>query len=260
MKFLYSFDELETTLYQVLSNSVADALEYCHAKVPGWEEIDISGTCKFLRIINILFDRMNSKSPFGKFLNSPLGSLNKDEIFNDFVAGESYILSLGMQPLTSSAATDEPQNKKIKSDMLVVSGPRKKGFIGFLVNMITYKKLYEIYIHTGHLKYLLTYKTSQDHVEHLFCSIRGSLGKNSNPTTKEFTTSLKKILLGATHHSQFSNCLFRTTVQLFPFLLVWKKHLLPTKLVQTLEKIARLRNTLNPFPLFQSTSQTSLST
>ncbi len=86
----------------MLSNSFPDAQEYCQAKVPGWEEIGISGTCKFSRSINMLFDRMNSKKNFGKFLNSPLRSLNKDEIFDDFLAGESFILSLGLHPLTSS--------------------------------------------------------------------------------------------------------------------------------------------------------------
>jgi hypothetical protein len=73
----------------------------------------------------MLFDRTNSKKNFGKFLNSPLRSLNKDEIFDDFVAGESFILSLGLHPLTFSVANDEPQNQKIRSDMLVVTRPRK---------------------------------------------------------------------------------------------------------------------------------------
>jgi hypothetical protein len=48
---------------QVLSNSVAEALEYCQTKIQGWEEIDVSGTTKFLPNMNTLFDRMNSKNP-----------------------------------------------------------------------------------------------------------------------------------------------------------------------------------------------------
>jgi hypothetical protein len=192
---------------QVLSNSVADALEYCQAKVPGWECRDVSGTCRFLRVFNMLFDRMNSRNPFGRLLKSPLKTSSKEEIFKDFASGESFILSLTVQP--SRQASCEPEMKKMRSDGLVLDGPRKKGFIGFLVNMRTYKKLYELYIQTGYLKYLLTFKTSQDHVEHLFCCVRGSLGKNNNPTTREFTTNLKKIVLGATHKSQFANCLIQ---------------------------------------------------
>jgi hypothetical protein len=145
----------------VLSNSVADALEYCKASVPGWEDVDVSGTTKLLRTFNNLFDRMNSRSPFGKFLHSPLGNRSKDEIFSDFAKGEAFILSLTMQPLMPSTSHGELQNKKLKRDIMVVCGPRKQGFIGFLANIITYKKLYEIYVQTGHLRYLLTFKTSQ---------------------------------------------------------------------------------------------------
>ncbi len=43
------------------------------------------------------------------------------------------------------------------------------------------------------------------------------MGKNNNPTTKEFTTSLKKILLGATHHSQFLICLIQDDSAIIPF-------------------------------------------
>jgi hypothetical protein len=195
---------------QVLSNSVADALEYCHAKVPGWEDVDVSGTCKYLRVFNMLFDRMNSKNPFGKFLKCPLGTSSKEEIFNDFAVGERFIFSLAMHPC--DPPHDEPEKKKLRTEGLVLSGPRKKGFLGFLVNIATYKRLYDLYIHTGCLKYLLTFKTSQDHVEQLFCCIRGSLGKNNNPSTMEFTNNLKKILLGATHSSKFANCLIQDSI------------------------------------------------
>jgi len=201
---------------QVLSNSVANALEYCHAKVKDWENKDVTGTVKFLRIIDMLFDRMNSKNPFGKYLKSPLSVFNKEEIFKDFAIAEAYILSLGTREPTLEAANGEPQVKKMRTDSLIINGPRKQGFIGFLVNMATYKKMFELYIQTGYLKYLLTYKTSQDHVEHLFCAIRGSLGKNNNPSTREFTTSLKKILLGATHHSEFSNCVIQDDTAVVP--------------------------------------------
>jgi hypothetical protein len=68
---------------------------------------------------------------------------------------------------------------------------------------ISYEKPFEIYIQTGFLEYLLTLKTSQDHVEHLFCCIRESLYKNNYPSTNEFTTGLKKIVLEASHHSQY---------------------------------------------------------
>lgn len=113
--------------------------------------------------------------------------------------------------------SDEPIAKKRKvSENLVVSGPRKKGFLGFLVNMKAYEKMFQTYVQTNHLQYILTFKTSQDHVELLFSSIRGSLGKNNNPTTIEFTTNVKKILLGAEHSSRFSNCLLQDDIEMLP--------------------------------------------
>jgi len=208
----------------------------------------VSGTCNLLRTINALFDRMNSRNPFGKYLQSPLGMLSKDEIFNDFAAGEAYILSLTMQPLLLSDSTDEPKSKKMRSDILIVSGPRRKGFLGFLVNMITFKKVFEIYIQTGHLKYLLTFKTSQDHVELLFCSIRGSLGKNNNPTTREFTTSLKKILLGTTHHSQFANCLLQDDSEIIPFSSSLEETFKINEEVLESEEICQVREYIDALP------------
>jgi hypothetical protein len=106
---------------QVLSNSVSDALQYCHAQVPGWERIDVSGTCKYLRIFNMLFDRMNSKIPFGRFLKSPLGTSSKEDIFKDFAAGKEFILSLTIQ---SSA-----QRKQMFKESQAAPSPSPIGFI-----------------------------------------------------------------------------------------------------------------------------------
>jgi hypothetical protein len=65
-----------------------------------------------------------------------------------------------LRPSNSQHPDDEP-NKKIKTESLIVCSPKKKGFLGFLVNVLSYTRLYEQYIQTGLLKYLLTYKTSQ---------------------------------------------------------------------------------------------------
>ncbi len=113
----------------------------------------------------MLFDRMNSRSPFGKFLKSPLSAYTKEEIFQDFAHGEAYIRSLRTEPVQHGTDTGEPQAKKAKTEALILNSPRRKGFIGMLVNIGSYKKMYELYIQTGYLKYLLTYKTSQVKIE-----------------------------------------------------------------------------------------------
>lgn len=62
---------------QVLSSSVADAIDFLrnsgNAKFVGSE-----ATIEFIRLIDRLFDTMNSKSPFGTYFKSPLTVHNKD--------------------------------------------------------------------------------------------------------------------------------------------------------------------------------------
>jgi hypothetical protein len=114
---------------QVLSNSITEALEYCQTKIQGWEEIDGSGTTKFLPNMNTLFDRMNSKNPFGKLLHSPLCTASHDEIFEDISRGQRFILSSTLRPSNSQHPDDEPEKK---TESLFVCSPKKKGFLGFL--------------------------------------------------------------------------------------------------------------------------------
>jgi hypothetical protein len=48
---------------------------------------------------------------------------------------EHFILSLGMQHFVPKAENEEPQSKKTKTEMLLVSRPKKRGYLGLLVNM-----------------------------------------------------------------------------------------------------------------------------
>ena len=50
---------------------------------------------------------------------------------------------------------------------------------------------------TQPLKYLLTYKLSQDHIKHFFGCVRSHGGCNNNPTARQFTAIYKRLL---THH------------------------------------------------------------
>ena len=53
--------------------------------------------------------------------------------------------------------------------------------------------MYEYYIDTGYLEYLLTFKFSQDPLENMFSTIRGSLGYNNNPTVAQVCTFYEKL-------------------------------------------------------------------
>ena len=47
---------------------------------------------------------------------------------------------------------------------LLVKGPRKSAFMGFVVTMKSIMYIYQCYVKTNHLQYLLTFKFSQDHL------------------------------------------------------------------------------------------------
>ena len=64
-----------------------------------------------------------------------------------------------------------------------MSGPRKKGFLGYLINIQSYEAIFKLYAEEKqYLKYVLGHKLSQDHLEMMFGTIRSSLGLNNNPT------------------------------------------------------------------------------
>ena len=56
------------------------------------------------------------------------------------------------------------------------------------------------------LKYILTYKMSQDNLELFICAMRSSLGCNNNPTARGFTPSYKKMLVGHEIQGIGGNC------------------------------------------------------
>ena len=74
---------------------------------------------------------------------------------------------------------------------------RKTGFIGFLVAIKSFKGIFHdlVEVEDAPLKYLLTYKFSQDHLELFFGAIRAAGGSNNNPTAAQFTGIYKRLLL-----------------------------------------------------------------
>jgi hypothetical protein len=83
----------------------------------------------------------------------------------------------------SAPAPLEPGAKKPKKEVRVVDGPRKKGFLGFIINFQSYTGLFNKYVEEKQfLASILGHKLSQDHLEIMFGTIRSSLGLNNNPT------------------------------------------------------------------------------
>jgi hypothetical protein len=64
--------------------------------------------------MNTLFDRMNSKNPFGKLLHPPLCAASHDEIFEDISKGQRFILSLTLRLAMATLA----KRKRTKASII----------------------------------------------------------------------------------------------------------------------------------------------
>ena len=70
------------------------------------------------------------------------------------------------------------------------------------------KQIFHDLIEVPHapLKYLLTYKFSQDHLELFFGAVQSSGGFNNNPTAQQFTAAYKRLLLRSSIEGTNGNC------------------------------------------------------
>lgn len=84
----------------------------------------------------------------------------------------------------------------------------KTGFLGFLVCLENLKVLFSRLIETKMMKYIATYRLSQDHLELFFGCIRQRGGYNNNPNVVHFKSAYKKLLNHYELQNHFrGNCL-----------------------------------------------------
>lgn len=172
---------------QVLSTSVADALQLClNEKIPEFEGCE--ATITFIRTFNDLFDILNSRSIKHKYLKQAMNPSNFDIMRRKLEEAKKYILQL-----------------REKAGTPIYMSARKTGFKGFLICIESALKMYNHLVvndTTSVLKYLPLYKVSQDHLERLFGYIRSRNGHNNNPSARQFAATFKRILV----HRQLSEC------------------------------------------------------
>lgn len=93
------------------------------------------------------------------------------------------------------------------SNNSILKSNRKTGFLGFIICLINTFDLFDILKEKG-LKYLLTYKINQDHLETFFSALRSRGGFNNNPNAKQFESSYKRLLVRhEIEASERGNCL-----------------------------------------------------
>ena len=176
---------------QTFSSSVADAIDYCREVLKILQFQDSEETVKFLRIFDHLFDILNSRNPLAKGYKSPLRVSNKSS-WDPFL-DEAYQYILG------------PKNPDVQP---MHTTRRKTGFLGFLVGIQSIKRIFQALAEANNvpLKYLLTYKLSQDHLELFFGAVRAAGGFNNNPTTQQITAAYKLLLLRSHIEGGKGNC------------------------------------------------------
>ena len=147
---------------------------------------------KFIRLIDRLFDVLNSRNPFGKGFKSAL-RINNKMAWHPFLT-EAYSYIFGLKDSTGGSPMYRTR--------------RKTGFVGFLVAIQSVKAIFHelVELPQAPLKYLLTYKFSQDHLELFFGAVRSAGGFNNNPTAQQFVAAYKRLLLRSSVEGGQGNC------------------------------------------------------
>lgn len=141
-----------------------------------------AATVKIIRVFDRLFDILNSRNPCARGFKSALRVSNK-EAWGPFLSDAfEYILHL-----------------KDSNGQPMYTTRRKTGFVGFLVAIESTKGIFHDLVkqHQAPLKYLLTYKMSQDHLELFFGAVCSAGGFNNNPTGQQFTAAYNRRTLGS---------------------------------------------------------------
>ena len=197
---------------QTLRSSVADALQFLlEAGHP--DSKNASATIPFIRVIDKLFDLLNSKNLLACGFKKPLKMIDRKIWMSTRQESISYLLKLS------------------DVDGVSLTTHRRKTFVlGFITALTSVRDL-STYLLTKDISpysFVLTYKLSQDHLELLFACIRGKNGFNNNPDERQFKSALIKILLRVSIISskQYNCIVFEKDVSPI-FSLKWSRKRLP---------------------------------
>lgn len=190
---------------QTFSNGVATGLMFMKDKFSE-DFVGVDATSKFCKIMNDVFDFLNSRRKFSK--NESQNCLTKEnykEMEKKVLEYIDYIQSLKII-----------ENSKSDKSIPILQSRRKTGFWGFIVALKSILQLARYIFEQETMSYLLTYKLSQDHLETFFSCIRRMRGFNNNPTCRQFKSSYKKIV---THVNSIvpdeANCILQDDTAIF---------------------------------------------
>lgn len=165
---------------QLLSNSVADALLFCKDNLKLKDFEGCEATINFIRLFNDAFDILNSRHLMSYGFKGAVCIQNFENIYS-FIKLFFYYVN----------------NLRLETGQLLLKSQRCTGFLGFLISFNSLIDLKSKYIDTNSLKFIPMYKLSQDHLEMFFGSVRAQGGYNNNPTSRQFKSAYKKIMVNA---------------------------------------------------------------
>ena len=165
---------------QILSSSVADALEFCDRNLKLPEFSDCTATVEFIRVIDRLFDVLNSRNPLAKGYTCLLKIENETK-------WRGFLMH----------AVDYLKGVKLQNGRLMCGSMRKTGIIiiGFIATATSVMHIFDCLVKQHHmLRYVLCYKFSQDHLELFFSIVRSRGGSNNNPSAVQLRAIWKRLL------------------------------------------------------------------
>ena len=199
-------------------SSVADPLEFL-MKSGDSKFVNASATIEFIRVIDKLFDLLNSKNLLSNGFKKPLNKVDMNIWVGTIDSSIDYL-----RKLCDIYGTPLFKHR------------RKTFVIGFITALSSVKKLalYLLCKNENPYYLVLTYKFSQENPELLFACIRSKNGWNNNPDQRQLKSALRRILLRISNKSSTHyNCLvFEKDVSPI-FSLKWTKKRSP--LLESLE-------------------------
>lgn len=175
---------------QTFSSSIATALQYREEERKLEEFSGARPTAEFCTYINNIFDILNCRNRFSQAqYNKPLSSNNIEDMRKYAQECEVYLAHI-----------------QDAEGHIIQQSNRKTGFLGFIICLQNIFKLYDVVVNHS-MKYFLTYKISQDHIEKFFSSVRSRGGFNNNPSVRQFIAAYKRLLVRhQIASSKFGNC------------------------------------------------------
>ena len=176
---------------QTLSRSVADAIDFCREELKMTEFQGSQETTNFIRLIDTMFDICNVRHIDGKGNKAPLTKQNIEMKIKVIENGVTYLSLL----------------KDIEGNTLA-NHPQKRGIYGLAIAATSIMNMSKRLLNELDFKYFLPYKCCQDNLELFFNKIRRCGGWNPNPTTVQFKSAIKKLILrNEVQASRTGNCL-----------------------------------------------------